>query len=268
MMKRVRVLAGVTASLLITTMLFLIKLPEGEMKITLTIVSPLSFDPRIKESQSKTASLEENMLLSAAESGDIILVKQLLNSQTKMDINAFAEDGKTPLFLAAWNGQEIIVKVLMGSNNCDINRSDNMGWTPLQAASHRGFNRIVEMILMGARTDVNKADHEGFTPLIEASFSGMTEVVKLLLRCRATNIAVKDGHGMTALNYATDRMYTDIINAVKSRKTLIEEHGETCLARQITDSWYSVPFQVFCFFSKRWHHWAFCSINETSFVPH
>ena len=266
MMKKV--LAGV-ASLLIIAMLFLlIKLQESEMKITLNIVSHSTFDSRMKESQPKTTAQEEKMLLSAAESGDIILVKQLLNGQTELDINAFDEDGKTPLFLAAWNGQDNTVQLLMGNSKCDINRSDNMGWTPLQAASHRGFNSIVEMILKDARTDVNKADHEGFTPFIEASFSGMTEVVKLLLRCRATNIDVKDGIGMTALEYAADRMYTDIINVVKSRKLLIKEHGDTCPVTQKKDSWYTVPFQVFCFFSKRWHHWEFCSINEPHFVVH
>ena len=54
-----------------------------------------------------------------------------------VDVNAINEEGRTPLFLAAWNGNADIVEVIMDNEAADINKSDRMGWTPLQAASHR-----------------------------------------------------------------------------------------------------------------------------------
>ena len=54
-----------------------------------------------------------------------------------VNINAIDENSRTPLFLAAWNGNAEIVKELMNTADIDLNKSDNGGWTPLQAASHR-----------------------------------------------------------------------------------------------------------------------------------
>ena len=54
-----------------------------------------------------------------------------------VDVNVIDEEGRTPLFLAAWNGEADIVKVLLENAKTDINKPDRMGWTPLQAASHR-----------------------------------------------------------------------------------------------------------------------------------
>ena len=61
-----------------------------------------------------------------------------------INVNAVDENGRTPLFLAAWNGNAEIVKELM--KTADLNKSDYEGWTPLQAASHR---YAVQKILIG-----------------------------------------------------------------------------------------------------------------------
>ena len=54
-----------------------------------------------------------------------------------INVNAIDENGRTPLFLAAWNGNAEIAKELMHTADVDLNKSDYEGWTPLQAASHR-----------------------------------------------------------------------------------------------------------------------------------
>ena len=54
-----------------------------------------------------------------------------------IDVNAIDIEGRTAMFLASWNSNGDIVKVLMENTKADINKSDRMGWTPLQGASHR-----------------------------------------------------------------------------------------------------------------------------------
>ena len=133
------------------------------------------------ELEIKEGSFLEGMLFYAARYGDTIRVEELLK---EVNVNTVDKDGRTPLCVAAWNGQLDVVKLLLKSIGIDVNKSDMVGRTPLHLASHRGHGEIVKVLLKDNRIRVNMADREGFTPLIEAAFSGMAQVVQLFLCCR------------------------------------------------------------------------------------
>jgi ankyrin repeat protein len=114
----------------------------------------------------------DRALIQAIDGGNIKAVKQHLASGA--DLNAKAEDGWTPLHLAAFERQNKIAELLIASG-ADVNAKDDDGMTPLHFATS---GEIVEL-LIDANADVNAKDEEGETPLDWANL-GPPEITDLL----------------------------------------------------------------------------------------
>lgn len=65
---------------------------------------------------------------------------QLLFEQNGVDPNGTDDqvNGRTPLMVAAWNGHEKVVQVLLGKNNVNPNIPDKRGEAPLWCAAWFG----------------------------------------------------------------------------------------------------------------------------------
>ena len=110
------------------------------------------------------------------------------------------------LMVAAFNGHDIILKIILDTKAVDLKAKDSsICRTTLIWASLGGNKKIVETLLsMGAETNVN--DSYGSTALKEATKKGYEKVVKLLLNngaevnedcgdgCSALILASKIGH--------------------------------------------------------------------------
>jgi ankyrin repeat protein len=66
----------------------------------------------------------------AAENGHEAMVKMLLDTG-QVDLDAKDKNGQTPLSLAARNGHEAVVKMLVDTGKVDVDAEDEGGWTPV-----------------------------------------------------------------------------------------------------------------------------------------
>jgi serine/threonine-protein phosphatase 6 regulatory ankyrin repeat subunit B len=159
-------------------------------------------------------------LCCAAIIGHAEMVAFLLSQGGQVDIRDHG--GWTPLMAAAWSGQLVVVKMLlqhMGGQG--LNETDNEGKTALCHAAWEGheecsslFKEMVAFLLsQGAKVDIT--DKDGGTPLRVAAFFGHVGVVKMLLQhVGGQGLSETDNEGRTTLYYAALRGHEEIVRAL------------------------------------------------------
>jgi len=78
-------------------------------------------------------------------------------------VDQAANNGCTPLFQAAQEGQEKCVELLLGAGAA-VDQANNNGSTPLFIAAQEGQEKCVQLLL-GAGAKVDQADNNSTTPL-------------------------------------------------------------------------------------------------------
>jgi len=116
-------------------------------------------------------------------------------------INAFSEDGFTPLGLACYFGHEDSARYLL-LKGAEVNTCSRNGYNvyPLHSAVAAN-NADITKILLEAGADVNVVQISGITPLHSAAHHGNIELIILLLEAGA-NVNAKTGEGKTAAEMA------------------------------------------------------------------
>ncbi|KAL4805681.1 ankyrin repeat-containing domain protein [Aspergillus unguis] len=89
------------------------------------------------ESMDQSTSLHH-----AVEEGNLALVHQLLNKSTA-DPNVSDEDGRTPLWWAAYDGDQLLVRSLLDNPRTERHRRDNSGRAAVDAAKSCNEDNIV-----------------------------------------------------------------------------------------------------------------------------
>ena len=111
-------------------------------------------------------------------------------------------NGRTPLHLAVYSGNEDSVKALLehkGSSKI-INVKDKVGYTPLHWAAYYGHAEIAAQLLQH-NADLNGKRYDKLTPLHLAAWKGHEETIKLLI-ARGTNINAVTMNSFSPLHYA------------------------------------------------------------------
>ncbi|KAJ8797014.1 hypothetical protein J1605_001824 [Eschrichtius robustus] len=117
----------------------------------------------------------------AASYGRINTCQRLLQdmSDTRL-LNEGDLHGMTPLHLAAKNGHDKVVQLLLKKGALFL--SDHSGWTALHHASLGGYTQTMKVILDTNMKCTDRLDEEGNTALHFAAREGHAKAVALLLR--------------------------------------------------------------------------------------
>ena len=152
-------------------------------------------------------------LMLAAFNGQEEAARALLEAGA--NVNAAGRDKLTPLMCAAgWSEPDLVQAMLDGGAN--VNARDRNGWTALMFAASRGDDRSVQA-LIDAGASVSERNKWGQTALIAASRSGHTSKAAMLLNAGA-DVNAADEFGDTALIVAASSPASD----ASLLKTLIE----------------------------------------------
>ncbi|CAI4214201.1 unnamed protein product [Parascedosporium putredinis] len=147
----------------------------------------------------------------AAENGHEGIVKLLLDTQN-VDIDSKINSSRTPLSWAAGNGHEGIVKLLLDTQNVDIDSKCNSSRTPLSWAAENGHEGIVKLLLDTQSVDIDSKCNSSRTPLSWAAENGHEGIVKLLLDTQSVDIDSKDAeYSQTPLSWAAENGHEGIV---------------------------------------------------------
>jgi len=155
-------------------------------------------------------------LFEACAAGELERVEGLLGGDAA-GINAYSEDGWTPLHLAAFFGHAKITELLLGlgADATAPSRSAN-GNTPLHAAL-AGNHKLVTGLLIGGGADVNAADAAGWRPLHLAAFNNNLDAMKQLI-AQGADVHGQNREGLTAYAIAQQKNHNEAA-------ALLRRHG-------------------------------------------
>ncbi|MCQ2249677.1 MAG: ankyrin repeat domain-containing protein [Bacteroidales bacterium] len=160
------------------------------------------------------AAAQTNNLHFFSMMGDYDNVAHLINRHE--DVDAFDDNGYTPLMYAADKGYDNIVKILM-ENGANPNWLPLYDYEPpaLHAAVLTGHPQTVDLMLQYERTKVDLLDSAGYTALFHAAKCGLVECADVLLFHGADPNIVYCG-SVTALQQAAANNDTAMINLLIS----------------------------------------------------
>lgn len=169
-------------------------------------------------SSSSKRDENEEKLLQASRRGDIDTVVSLLQAKSLKN-----------------NSKGIDV-------NCKGKSKANQGWTPLHLAAYFGHKNVVKVLLEHGG-DVNARNGMGDTPLHRAAFTGRADVVTLLIQYNA-DVTIINGEGRKASQVTNNTEVKQLIKAAERNLQLkLEERlltaareGDTSELKKVIDS--------------------------------
>jgi hypothetical protein len=121
------------------------------------------------------------------------------------------ERGWTPLMLAAFNGHDDVIRVLI-KHQANVHASDLLGNTALHWASDAGQLSSARLLIEN-RAEVDAINNSGLTSLLQASKGRHLGIVLLLIDSGANLNAIAID-GSTALHKAAAAGYTEIVRTL------------------------------------------------------
>ncbi|KAL1851077.1 hypothetical protein VTK73DRAFT_9546 [Phialemonium thermophilum] len=193
---------------------------------------------QFQETEEETSQVRWSVMHIAAKNGIYGALEAMLrnNSPLARDLNARNMKGRTPLSLAAVEGHEEILRLLLDAGQVDVNACDDDGDTPLVKVALRGSNTV--KLLLDAGADIHSRDVLGNTPLILAASGWKENVVKQLLEAGA-NPHSRNAKGTTALIMAAR-------NGIENIVKLLLDAGASLHSR---DMWGNTALLYFVFYS-------------------
>jgi ankyrin repeat protein len=146
----------------------------------------------------------------AAKEGHEARVKLLLETG-KVNIGLKDKDGRTPMSWAAEGGHEAVVKLLLEQYEIRYDSKDNGDQMPQSQAAEGGREAVVELLVKRFISQYDSEDNNGRTPLSRAAEGGHEAVVKLLLKWYEVDVDRKDKDGWTPVSRAALRGHEAVV---------------------------------------------------------
>ena len=127
------------------------------------------------------------------------------------------DDSRTLLSLAAGNGQEAVVQLLVERDDVNVNSEDKTGRTPLSWAAENGHDAVVRLLVERDDVEADLNDREKRTPLLWAARRGRDGVVKILLERGNVDVGVEDYNGWTPLFLAEWGRYGTVVKLLTAQ---------------------------------------------------
>jgi len=159
----------------------------------------------------------------AVVKGDKNKVATLLQQGAKIDGKDMR--GRTPLFIAAENGDADTVKELLDHGaNPTKGALFKHGNTPLHVAAQMGFDKVIELLLSKS-TNADLRNSADQTPLMLAAWARHPQTVTLLIK-NGANPSAYDRYGWSALHTPwdakpADANYTSVMEILIANKARV-----------------------------------------------
>ena len=185
--------------------------PELAVEKTSSKVSPLLLACYYKKPEVSALLLKyvgEPDIFEAAAIGKFDSIANIIYTHPEL-LNAFSDDGFTPLGLACYFGHEEIARYLL-LKGADVNlpSQNNFKVYPLHSAAAAN-NLDITKILLEAGAEVNISQQSGFTPLHAAAQHGNVEMLILFLEAGA-HVSTETNEGKIPSTLAAERGFHDI----------------------------------------------------------
>jgi ankyrin repeat protein len=154
-----------------------------------------------------TRQPDMNDIRLAAFNGHEVILRMILDAEL-VDLEAQDQNGQTALMWAAEQGHEKVVPVLL-DKGADVNAQNRFLDTALYMASEKGHGKVVQ-ILLDKGADMNAQNGSFDTALHTASRQGYEKVVQILLD-KGADMNAQDGSFSTALHTASRQGYEKMV---------------------------------------------------------
>ena len=131
-------------------------------------------------------------ILIAAQNGHIEVVRFLIKKG--VDVKKAMKSGATPLFVAAQNGILEVADCLVAHDKSLVNMSLHNGTSPFYVAAQNGHLKVVTF-LYEKNADIWKQSCGGASPFFIAAQNGHLEILKFLLEVEGKNSRRTMAHG-------------------------------------------------------------------------
>jgi ankyrin repeat protein len=139
---------------------------------------------------------------------------RILVTELGADDNRTGEDGCTPLYIAAYGGNQEMVQCLAKELGADVNLGDEQGFTPLHVAVAKGHLAVVRCMVKDLSADVNRRTKDGDTSLRIAAQEEHLNVVRLLVGELGADVNEAAEDGITPLHAAARAGHLEIVRCL------------------------------------------------------
>lgn len=152
-------------------------------------------------------------LMKAVKNNDVAGVKKLIQGGVNVDE---LDHGDAPLVMAAYEGHNEIVKMLLEAG-ADVTAVDpGMKATALHAAAYAGRTEACKL-LIAYKIDIDKqGPKNGYTALHDALWQSNIETAKVLIDAGA-NLTLKSNQGQNPVEFARSKKLTALVDLMERK---------------------------------------------------